>query len=347
MNWPALILLLMQQSAPEGCGTTEIPPLFECDNVLKFELEVPLKTLHGKASRKPKLVGELRVADSAGQIKTLDVEVTTRGRHRLDICSFPPLSLRLDPLQVAETVFAGQERLKIVTQCKHDKKYLQYLVQEYGIYKAFNQLTDISFRVRMLEITFRDSAGKSRDNVQVAFFIESLDEVARRTQLEVIEQSRIDPTQVDARHANIYEVFQFLIANTDWSMLYGDGDEPCCHNGKVLMKPSQKSKFFVLPYDFDHAGLIDTPYAEPDERLGIRSVRQRLYRGRCQRLQNLEATAALFNVKRELIEAALASGGLADKTLAKQDAYVARFYEIINDPRGREEQIVGKCRGNR
>jgi hypothetical protein len=33
--------------------------------------------------------------------------------------------------------------------------------------------------------------------------------------------------------------------------------------------------------------------------------------------------------------------------LAKQDAYVARFYEIINDPRGREEQIVGKCRGNR
>jgi hypothetical protein len=335
------------QPSAESPLTTDDPPLFERDDVLKFELEVPIKTLVSKASRKPTLVGLLRVADTDGQVKTLDVEVSTRGKHRLGMCSFPPLSLRLDPLQATGTVFSGQERLKIVTQCKRDKRYLQYLLQEYGIYKALNQLTDISFRVRMLEITFLDSGPRSRENVQVAFFIESLDEVARRTGLEAIEPSRIDPAQANTPHANIFEVFQFLIANTDWSMLYGADGEPCCHNGKVLMKPGQESAFFVLPYDFDHAGLIDTTYAEPDERLGIRSVRQRLYRGRCQRLDRLDSTIALFNSKRELIEAALASGGLAEKTLEKQEAYVARFYEIISDPRQRQEQIVEKCRGNR
>jgi hypothetical protein len=263
------------------------------------------------------------------------------------LCGFPPLSLRLDPLQTAGTVFAGQERLKIVTQCKRDKRYLQYLLQEYGIYKAFNQLTEISFRVRMLEITFRDSEGKWRENTQVAFFIESLDEVARRTGLEAVELSHVDPTQVNTPHANIYEIFQFLIANTDWSMLYSAGDEPCCHNGKLLMNPGQAGDYFVVPYDFDHAGLIDTPYAKPDERLGIVSARQRLYRGRCQRLDSLDSTIALFNSKRELIEAALASGELAEKTLQKQEAYVAGFYEIINEPGQRQEQIVGQCRGNR
>jgi hypothetical protein len=335
------------QSAPDTCGNAAVSPLFECDDALKFELELPMKTLLGKASQKPKLAGVLRVADRTGQIISLDIEVTTRGRHRLDTCSFPPLSLRLEPEQVTETVFAGQKKLKIVMQCKRDKRYFQYLMQEYGIYKAFNQLTDISFRVRMLEITFRDSSGKLPDNVQVAFFIESLDEVARRNGLESIKQNRINPSQINSLHANVYEVFQFLIGNTDWSMHNGPPDEPCCHNGKVLMKPGHYSDFFVLPYDFDQAGLIDAPYAAPDGRLGIRTVRQRLYRGFCQRLDSLEATVALFNDKRELIEAAFAIGGLAEKTLAKQDTYVASFYEIINDPRKRERQITRKCLGQR
>jgi hypothetical protein len=346
LPWTALLLLLLQP-ANDSCGTSSASPLFECDDVLKFELEVPIKTLVGKASRKPKMPGKLRFTDATGQVKTLDVEVTTRGRNRLETCSFPPLSLRFDRKQTADTVFAGQKKLKMVMQCKRDKRFLQYLLQEYGIYKAFNQLTDISFRVRMLEITFRDSRGKSRDDIQTAFFIESLDEVARRTELEPFELRRISPTQVNTPHANVYEFFQFLIANTDWSMHHGPGEEPCCHNGKVLMKSGQKTEFFVLPYDFDHAGLIDTPYAEPDPRLGIRSVRARLYRGYCQRLGNLEATMALFNGRREQIEAALASGGLAENTLEKQKAYVADFYKIINDPQQREQQIIGKCLGKR
>jgi hypothetical protein len=61
----ALIILLMHPAA-ESCGTTDSPPLFACEDVLKFELEVPIKTLVTKASRNPKLVGVLRVADSDG-----------------------------------------------------------------------------------------------------------------------------------------------------------------------------------------------------------------------------------------------------------------------------------------
>jgi len=229
---PTLAVLI--QTSVADCGTMAERPLFECDTPLAMELTLPMKTLLRGAKRHPVLDGKLRFADSRGQDVILDVIVTTRGHDRLQNCNFPPLSLTVDPQQARGTTFAGQKKLKIVTQCKQGAKYLDFLRQEFGIYKAFNALSEFSFRVRMLSITFLDSAGKRREDVQVAFFIESVPEVGQRLGLRAIKQNQIGVWQLDAQHANVYEVFQFMIANTDWSMFKGPGEEDCCHNGKVF-----------------------------------------------------------------------------------------------------------------
>ena len=44
---------------------------------------------------------------------------------------------------------------------------------------------------------------------------------------------------------------------------------------------------------------------------------------------------------------AVASGGIAGDTLEDQTEYVAKFYDIINDPRERERLIEDRCRGAR
>ena len=263
------------------------------------------------------------------------------------MCSFPPLSLVLDEKQVKGTVFAGQKKLKIVTQCRRGNSYLDFLRQEYGIYKAFSVVADPSFRARMLAITFRDSKNKKRDDTQVAFFIESAREVAERTQMVSIKLNRIPRRQLDAAYSSIYELFQFLIANTDWSQSKGPGDEDCCHNGKVLSNPGSSSGWIVLPYDFDQAGLIDAPYALPHEHLSIRSVTQRLFRGRCEYIGHMDGTVGLFNQKRSAIEAALASGGISEKVQRGQADYIGEFYAIINDPKKRKRYIDDRCRGVR
>ncbi len=338
---PTLAALTASMTA--GCDAAAERPLFECDATLELVLELPMKTLIRRAERRPEVDGKLRYRDVQGSEVELDVRVETRGHSRLEMCHFPPLSLMLAAGQTRGTVFAGQDKLKIVTQCRRGGRYLEYLLQEYGIYRAYGLLTNPAFRVRMLKITFRDSEGRRPDLVQGAFFIESLDEVAARSDLRAVEQHKISAGQLDPSHANQTAVFQFMIGNTDWSIGQGPAGEPCCHNGKVLGEPGSGSGWFVLPYDFDQAGLINTPYALPDDRLRIRSVRHRLFRGRCAYMHHLQDTIDAFNRQRDGIEAALASGGLSDKTKRAQAKYIASFYEIINDPENLERNITSRC----
>lgn len=342
---PALVLMLSPM-AP-ACVTDAETPLFECDGIVAFELELPMKSMYRRAKSRPDLDGVLRYVDDQGETQTFDVRVTTRGHSRLEMCSYPPLSVFFKRKQAADTIFAGQKKLKIVTPCRRGDRYLDFLRQEYGIYRAYNVVADPSFRVRMLEIVFRDSEGRLKPEVRTAFFIESIKEVAERSGMETVNMNRIPPYHLDAATSSIYEIFQFLIANTDWSKSKGPGDEDCCHNGKALRAPGQELGWVVLPYDFDQAGLINTPYAVPHDKLPIRRVSQRLFRGRCEYFEHLDNTIALFNDKRADIEAALASGGISGKALERQTDYVAKFYEIVNDPVQRKKYIEDRCRGER
>jgi hypothetical protein len=154
--------------------------LFDSAENLDIILEFPVRTLLKRAKKKPVLQGQLRYVDTNGNEVAIDIDITTRGRSRLEHCSFPPLSVFLNPDQVASTIFAGQEKLKIVTHCNNRSTYLRYLHQEFGIYRTYNLLSEHSFRVRMLNVTYRDIEQKRGDAVKLAFFIESDNEVAKR-----------------------------------------------------------------------------------------------------------------------------------------------------------------------
>jgi hypothetical protein len=273
--------------------------------------------------------------------------MTTRGHSRLETCRFPPLSMNLKKHHVEGTLFEGQNKLKIVTRCKKSKLYERYLFQEFGIYGGFNQLTDKSIRARMLSVTFRDSEGDREDDVQPAFFLESDNEVAERLSMEPIKSPKINPAQLDSRHASVLALYQYLIANTDWSMLKGPGSDPCCHNGKVIITPGTMNGWIILPYDFDQAGLINTKYSIPADGLGLRSVRQRLFRGRCLNLEHLDESIARFNELRPQIEAALNPPQIKGRNRKSALKYIDKFYEVINDPKKRKKEIEDDCLGKR
>jgi hypothetical protein len=142
-------------------------PLFESDQPFSIVLELPLKDLLRRAQRKPTVTGVLRYTEIDGTEVVLDVAVSTRGKSRLEHCSFPPLGINLKRQQLASTVFAGQNKLKLVTQCRRQTVYRRYLNQEYAIYKVYNLLSAYSFRVRMLEVTYRDASGRRPDMVSI------------------------------------------------------------------------------------------------------------------------------------------------------------------------------------
>jgi hypothetical protein len=93
--------------------------------------------------------------------------------------------------------------------------------------------------------------------------------------------------------------------------------------------------------------LINAPYALPHEQLPIRRVTQRLFRGRCEFIDHMDATIERFNREREAIEAALISGGVSEKRQRSQAKFVDRFYMIVNDPEIRQRHVDDRCRGPR
>jgi len=319
--------------------------LFDSAETLDIVLEVPMRTLLRRAKKKPVIDGQLRYVDANGNEVALDIKLTTRGKSRLAHRTFPPLSITVNAEQAASTLFAGQRNLKIGTHCRNGSTYLRYLHQEFGIYRTYNLLSEHSFRVRMLNVTYRDIARKRRDEVKLAFFIESDDEVAKRLGMQTIKTKSIESHQFDPAQTNIFELFQYMIANTDWAIRKGPGTENCCHNGKVLAKSDAQDNWVVLPYDFDQAGIINTKYALPSLALGIRTVRQRLYRGRCRHNDHLDQTIQLFNERREDIEIANTPQVLNKKARQSTLKYLDVFYKTINDPAKLNKQIVSACRG--
>ncbi len=339
--FPAFFLSLLLGAS----GSADELPLFATDVPLDVVLELPLNTILKQSAKRPVVAGQLHYSDSTGQQVTLDVKVTTRGNSRLEQCSFPPLSITVKKKQATDTLFAGQKKLKLVTHCQNRSSFGQYLLQEYSIYRAFNALTDISFRVRRLNISYRNTEKSGREIDADAFLIESIVEVSKRADLQRMKVDSVSARQLDPSYATISAVFQFLIGNTDWSIARGSRKNRCCHNGRVLSPADKETGWLVVPYDFDQAGLINTSYSQPNPTLPIRSVRQRLYRGRCAFADQLDAAIKLFNDRHSELESILLPAGLSGGKRKSSLAYIDEFYRIINDEERMQYYVDRGCMG--
>ena len=319
-------------------------PLFDADESLNIVLEFPLKTVLKEAADRPEVNGTAHYVNAEGETVSLPVRISTRGRSRLETCKFPPLSLSVKKKSSRGTVFEGQKKLKIVTHCRSNAIFKSYVLQEYGIYRAFNVLTDVSYRVRALNVTYRDTENVSAEIQERAFFIESIGEIAERTQFERQRVRRVEVKQLEPAYATLHALFQFMVGNTDWSTKLAPDDSDCCHNGRVLSPPGESLGWMVVPYDFDQSGIVNPRYAMPAPQLGISTVRQRLYRGRCIHNDQLDGVIRLFNKRRAELEEALFPVGIR-KVKSAAD-YVASFYRTINDAKQRERSIAKRCLSN-
>ena len=100
----------------------------------------------------------------------------------------------------------------------------------------------------------------------------------------------------------------------------------------------------AIPYDFDQSGIVDAPYAEVNQKLRIRNVRQRLYRGRCVNNEHVMTSIGRFRENRDAMYALVdAQEGLESSVHKKIVRYIDDFYEIINDPQDVERLIIDRC----
>ena len=319
-------------------------PLFQSTEVLDVRIVAPLTTLLDERPDVEELPATLQYSDSAGQTVEFNINIRTRGRFRRqeEVCDFPPMRLNFKTSETKDTLFHKQDKVKLVTHCQSNVKYEQVTLREYTAYRILNVMTDASYRVRLLRITYVDSEGKKRESVNHGFIIEHRDRLAKRLDKSYLEIPSTSVESLAPEYANIVSLYHYLIANTDYSPVKGVEGEACCHN-HVLFGNEGESVWSV-PYDFDQAGLVDAPHAGPSRRFKLRSVKERLYRGRCVHNELLGSSIAKYISQQEEIMAVLLevddASGRSEKTMTK---FVEKFYDVIGSERRVDNELVKEC----
>jgi hypothetical protein len=318
--------------------------LFTADEPLRMSLEAPFsRVFRDRTNPDPDYQGgRLVYADASGAEVAIDLRVRVRGRSRAANCAFPPLLLNFPEEGVSATMFDGQNRLKLVTHCESGGVYEQYLWLEYLAYRVLNLVTDTSLRVRVVTATYYDSEREREIAIKPGLLIEDEARFAVRQGLAVVPDERIDRARYDQSALALMEMFEYFIGNTDWSALAPPAGGDCCHN--VVPFARDDGTLVPVPYDFDSSGLVNKPGALPDERLPIRSVRQRLFRGPCRDLVEIEASFEPFLRHRAEITA-LFKG---ESRLSKQQAegalrYIDEFYEVLANPERVQTAFRSDC----
>lgn len=325
----------------ERAAAAAAAPLFQAEELLKMTLRTDIDFLRSERNDTVEVEGTLTFVDLDGTEVTRPVDTRVRGNFRLrrDICNFPPLRFDFPRGQMDGTVFEGQNRLKLVTPCQDNRSdYQRYVLDEYLAYKVLNLLTPASYRVRLVEITYEDINDDYDTRTKLGFLIESDEQMAERNRAVHVEASQMHPMMADGEQAVVTGLFAYMIGNTDWSAIQ-------FHNAVVMR--TEDGRHLTVPYDFDHAGVVNARYATVSPLIAdrVRNVRQRLFREFCRPELDHARMAVLFNAQRDAITALYRSFPHYEDPEHAEDAldYYEDFWDVIDDPRQFERRIVRDC----
>ena len=341
MRCLAAAVVLAMVASP-GLAQGEVTRLFAADDTLEVTISGPIKRI----ARRAESSTDVYPAQLQAAGETHPIELSARGKSRRlrENCQFPPLRVAFPEKPGEASLFHKQGRIKLVTHCRDSSSGEQTLLREYAAYRLYNIVTPESLRVRLVRVNYVDD-GKQVTQ-RLGFFIEDIDDAARRLGRKEVDTGNIALGRLDPPDAARYGLFQYLIGNTDWSMLFGPDGEGCCHNSRLIGdEPTSRSGLTPVPYDFDNSGFVDASYAVPNEQLGIRSVTQRVYRGFCAFNELVPAEAARARAARGDMERELNAIPYVDsKTRSSMANYLASFFDDIADDKRLTENLLKDCR---
>ncbi|MCU0358720.1 MAG: hypothetical protein MUE95_14190 [Cyclobacteriaceae bacterium] len=300
--------------------------LFDKDDVLNIILRGPVAELLKDRGENPQYHSlTLNYSDAQQKGISVPLRIRVRGnfRRQKGNCGYPPLMLNFSDEFTRGTLFEGQDKIKLVMPCQGDK----YVVREFLVYKMYNQVTPMSFRARLVKVTLEETDGKPRSYEPFfGILLEDENQMATRNGMVAIDRQLVRPEQTQPVEFLTMAVFQYLIANTDWSVQYRQ-------NIKLIAADSL-SKPYAVPYDFDHAGMVWAPYAKPAPELMMSSVRERRYRGYCLTdMRHFERAFQVFNELKEGIYVLYRDNALLDETYKKATIrFLDDFYKTISTP---------------
>jgi hypothetical protein len=334
--------VLACSAGAQDTSETRIPPLFARETPLAVTFSVNIQQLRRDKTRTaPWRAATLTYIGADSAPVRVPVRAKTHGIWRLAHCDFPPVRLNFSGKNTKTTVFTHLDRPKLTNFCHDNDRYEQYVLQELQLYRIYQLLTPISHRVRLLRVSYVDSAAGKTETTRYAFLLEDPERMAARLSGRLFKQKGAGANDFDPEQLGLAYLFEYLVGNTDFSFNQ-------LHNAEIVALTD--GRYLPIAYDFDFAGAVDAPYATPDPSIRITRVRQRRFRGYCAINEEYPKLFPLFQAKKAAIYALYSDevGRLMDPRIVRQTLdYFDEFYQVIGNPRDAESNILGDCRGPR
>jgi len=253
------------------------------------------------------------------QIKNIPTRIAKRGVTRKSICDFPPIKLKFKKDTLSTHDLSDFNTYKLVTHCIDSLEEL--VLSELIVYQLYNHITDNSFRVKRVNMIYKDDVTQTGSK-HVAFLIEEDQELAHRLGASLYKDKI---KSLDRKQYAEMVIFQYMIGNTDWNLTNG-------HNMKWIQHSTLPSPT-PIPYDFDFCGLVNAPHASPHPNMPIENVRNRMLQWRGKTKNELKEVAAKFVSEKEALYSIITNTeGLSESRKADMIGFLEEFYaEIANE----------------
>ncbi len=279
-----------------------------------------LQLLRGKTEE------EYQVAEIS--IRTSDIDhtlagrVRVRGNMRKEACVLPPMLIDLRKSDLDSLDYLRHDRLKLVIPCQQRTFSQTNLYKEYLVYELYRQISDHGFQTQLVDI---EIVSPKKQYELTGFLIETEQDYAHRTGATVLPTGRVAASAIDRQRFVHTMFFQYMIANTDWSV----SDK---HNLELVKYPDNPRTEFIA-YDFDYAGFVGNNYAVPADILPIRSVHDRHFLPYPTTDEEINEAITYFLEREEAIYSICAAADYLDEetSVSCQD-YLRPFFDLLRDP---------------
>jgi hypothetical protein len=275
-------------------GTVDAKKFFTDESPIDVTLATDFKKLFAEKKSEALVPATITMRFPDSSVVTEDININTRGISRKEICKMPPIMLNFK--NPGSPKLSPLKKLKLVSACGGSNDEAQLLLKEALCYKIYNLITDMSFRVRMIHITYQDTKGKVKSYTQPGFIIEDMGALAKRNKCKEVKNGLFKTENTDRQQVTLVAIFEYMIGNLDWSTWK-------YHNIK-LMSPVKDSTAppYPVAFDFDYSGLVNAPYAVPPEEIPeVTAVTQRNYRGYPRTIEELQNILSIFKKKKDAI----------------------------------------------
>lgn len=313
--------------------------LFDGTDPLHITLALDMKEYLKSKYREEYIPVELTYQVNDSLILNRSVRIRARGNFRREHCYLAPFWLNIQNPEDEDTEQQEVSKVKIVTHCRNNSQYNNYVLREYLAYRVFNLLSPVSFRVRLIRMTYVDTGRKGKKTEHWAFMIEPEEMMAERLNGLVIKRDDLGMRLMEPMAMTRVDLYMYMIGNPDYSVTGR-------HNIKILgLKDFGVNGYTPVPYDFDYSGLVNTYYAVPAEKLGISSVRERIFLGLCREEAQFQAAVdSIGSCRAEILELINTFEYLEEKEKSEMIGYLESYFEEASSPRFISRTLISTCR---